>query len=64
MQRQLKNMLDISEKEHFTRISAGDCKPEVGILFLELLEEIRKITRHLENINDRAAAFYGKIPRA
>ena len=40
------------------------CKPEVGILFLELLEEIRKITRHLENINDRAAAFYGKIPRA
>ena len=31
---------------------------------VELLEEIRKITRHLENINDRAAAFYGKIPRA
>lgn len=54
----LKAMLDISEKEHFARISSGDCKPGVGILFLELLEEIRKVARHFENINDRATMFY------
>ena len=40
------------------------CKPQVGILYLELVEEMRKISRHLENIHDRAAMFYGKFPKA
>ena len=44
----LAQLLAAAEKEHFTRISKGDCKPEVGILFLELVEEMRKISRHLE----------------
>jgi len=57
-------MLNRSEAEHFNRISNGECRPEVGILFLELVEEIRKIARHLENINDRASMFYGKFPDA
>ena len=63
LQSRIFSMLDASEQEHFGRINAGLCKPEVGILFLELLEEIRKVARHLENINDRAIMFYGKIPR-
>ncbi|MBE6399523.1 MAG: Na/Pi cotransporter family protein [Lentisphaerae bacterium] len=60
----IQSMLNRSEAEHFNRISNGECRPEVGILFLELVEEIRKIARHLENINDRASMFYGKFPDA
>ena len=63
LQERIQMMLDRSETEHFTRISNGDCKPHVGILFLELIEEIRKISRHLENIHERAAMFYGKFPK-
>ena len=61
LQEQIQSMLDRSETEHFTRISNGECRPQVGILFLELLEEMRKISRHLENIHERAAMFYGKF---
>ena len=43
---------------------SGDCHAPAGILFLEILEEIRKIARHLENINDRVVMFYGKFPNA
>ncbi len=62
IQERLFNMLDRSEAEHISRINNGECRPQVGILYLELLEEIRKISRHLENINDRAGMFYEKIP--
>ena len=64
LQGRIQMMLDHSETEHFNRISNGDCKPHVGILYLELVEEIRKISRHLENIHERAAMFYGKFPGA
>jgi len=64
LQEQLFAMLDRSEAEHISRINNGDCRPQVGILYLELLEEIRKISRHLENINDRAGMFYEKLPNA
>ena len=60
----IQSMLNRSEAEHFNRISNGECRPEVGILFLELVEEIRNVARHLENINDRASMFYGKFPDA
>ena len=59
----LTGQLDRSEAHHLTRLTQGECKPQVGIVYLELLEEMRKISRHLENINDRAAMFYGKFPQ-
>ena len=61
LQERIQNMLDESETDHFARVSNGECKPQVGILFLELLEEMRKLSRHLENIHERAAMFYGKF---
>ena len=64
IQERMQIMLDNSEARHFTRISNGECKPQVGMLFLELVEEMRKISRHLENIHERAASFYGKFPKA
>ena len=62
LQEKLQAVIDRSETEHFSRISGGECHAPTGILFLEILEEIRKISRHLENINDRAVMFYGKFP--
>ncbi len=64
LQEKIQSMLSRSEAEHFNRISNGECHAPAGILFLEMVEEIRKISRHLENINDRAAMFYGKFPNA
>lgn len=64
LQGNIQSMLERSEAEHFSRISSGSCRAAAGILFLEILEEIRKVSRHLENINDRAVMFYGKFPNA
>ncbi len=60
--KELNSELDSSETEHISRINNGSCSPNVGILYLELLEEFRKISRHLENINDRAGVFYDRLP--
>ena len=64
IQERMFTMLEHSESEHIARINNGECRPQVGILYLELIEEIRKIARHLENINDRAGMFYEKLPNA
>ena len=55
-------MLNEFETEHVARINSGNCRPQVGILYLELLAEIRKISRHLFNINERAEMFYENFP--
>jgi phosphate:Na+ symporter len=59
---ELYTLLNKFETEHVNRINAGDCRPQVGILYLELLEEFRKIARHIFNINERAGKFYSSIP--
>ena len=55
---EIDKMLNEYETEHISRINNGDCRPQVGILYLELLVEIRKISRHLLNINERSEMFY------
>ena len=55
---EINRMLHDFEEEHISRINSGSCRPQVGILYLELLGEIRKISRHLLNIHDRAEVFY------
>jgi Na+/phosphate symporter len=62
IQKNIFSTLSKSESGHITHINNGECRPQVGLLYLELLEEIRKIARHLENINDRAGMFYTKLP--
>ncbi len=61
---ELYNMLNSYEQEHIARVNNGDCRPQVGILYLELLEEFRKIARHIFNINERAGMFYSNVPVA
>lgn len=55
--------VEASGNAHFVRISTGTCRPDTGILYLQLLEEIRKISRHLANITDRAENFYETFPK-
>ncbi len=54
----LYNEIDKTEKMHMRRVSDGGCKAEVAVSFLELIEEVRKILRHLSNITDRVNRFY------
>ncbi len=54
----LKEHFAASEQEHLARIANGTCRPEIGIVFLELLTEMQKILRHLSNITDRAGQLY------
>ena len=55
---EIDQMLNAFESGHVARINSGNCSPQVGILYLELLSEIRKIARHLLNIDERSKMFY------
>ncbi len=63
IRRHMVETLTNCEREHLNRINLGQCVPEVGIIYLELLEEFRKIGRHLANIADRAENFYEKLQK-
>ncbi len=63
IRRHMVETLNNCEREHLNRINQGQCVPEVGIIYLELLEEFRKIGRHLANIADRAENFYEKLQK-
>lgn len=64
MKRKMKDMLNKVEAEHMTRVNGGTCLPEVSILYLELLENMRKVYKNIANIIDRAEMFYEKLPKA
>ena len=62
LEKDLQTLLDDYETGHIARINNGACRPQVGIIYLELLAEIRKISRHLFNINERSEMFYDNFP--
>jgi Na+/phosphate symporter len=45
---------DNYEKVHIERVKEKECLPTNGIFYLEIIAEIRKLSRHLENISDRS----------
>ena len=47
------------EKEHLLRLREKLCSAETGVIYIELLSEIRKVSRQLANIAERNNAFYG-----
>jgi Na+/phosphate symporter len=47
-----------SEMNHLLRLREKKCSAEVGILYIELLGEVRKVSRHLANIAERSGAFH------
>ena len=62
--RKMKDTLACVEAGHMTRVNGGTCLPEVSILYLELLENMRKVYKNIANIIDRAEMFYEKLPKA
>ena len=62
--RKMKDTLASVEADHMTRVNGGTCLPEVSILYLELLENMRKVYKNIANIIDRAEMFYEKLPKA
>ncbi len=46
------------EQEHLVRLREKRCSAETGVIYIELLSEIRKVSRHLANIAERDSAFY------
>ena len=61
--RKMKDLLNAVEADHMARVNSGSCLPEVSILYLELLENLRKIYKNVANIIDRAEMFYDKLPK-
>ncbi len=49
------------ENAHIERMKKNPANGEAGILYLELISEIRKVSGHLANIADKAGKFYGEI---
>ena len=58
----MQKTLDDAELTHMNRLYEGKCTIKNGVLFMEILEKIRKIERHIFNIAERAGDFYGKLP--
>ncbi len=50
----LNQLTDEYEKNHIARLKKGKCKPQVGVIYIELLAELEKVGDHLANIADRA----------
>jgi phosphate:Na+ symporter len=63
LKREVADMINIVEADHISRVNTGSCLPEVSVLYLELLESIRKVAKNLNNIVDRAEMFYEKLPK-
>ncbi len=59
---EMRNLLEKVELTHMNRLYRGECIIKNGVLFMELMEKIRKIERHIFNITERAGNFYGKLP--
>lgn len=64
LEKNIEAQLVRAESGHFTRLNEGRCTPEAGLLYLEILEEFRKLTRHLTNVTDRAGLIYSRLPKA
>lgn len=60
---ELNELAEKFEKAHIERIKCKKINGESDILYIEMISEIRKISRHLANITDRAARFYGELKK-
>ncbi len=49
------------EQNHLQRLRSKLCSAESGVVYIELLSEIRKVSRHLANIAERSEAFYTQV---
>ncbi len=64
LEKNIAAQLEQAEAGHIARLNKGLCQAEAGVRYLELVEELRKISRHLTNILDRAGLIYERLPKA
>ena len=43
---------DELREKHIIRLSSGDCNPEAGIVFLDILSNLERISDHAKNLAD------------
>lgn len=53
-------LTDEYEKHHLKRLAEGKCQAPAGVVFIGLISEIKKISRHLANITDRTSVLFSK----
>jgi len=51
---EINNLVAELEAGNIKRLQQGQCEPEAGIIFIEMLSELEKIGDHLSNIAERA----------
>ena len=49
-EREVNRLDEELEKHHYQRLEQGVCKPEAGLLYLELVSNLERISDHSENI--------------
>lgn len=54
---EMKTLAQQAMQNHVVRIHKGDCSPESGIVYVEVIAALQNIVRHLENIAQRAEHF-------
>jgi Na+/phosphate symporter len=57
-------MTALFEQNHLTRLREKRCSAESGIVYIELLGEFRKVSRHFANIAERSGAFHSHAATA
>jgi len=54
LEEKIKTLTDSFESNHLERLKLGKCLPVIGVYYIQLISEFRKISRHLANIADRS----------
>lgn len=54
LEEQINSLTESFETNHLKRLQEGMCLPVIGVFYIQLLAEFRKISRHLANIADRS----------
>ncbi len=57
LDKEIKGLCNSGEQNHLLRLKNNQCNPETGLFYIELISEIRKVSRHFANITERAASF-------
>jgi phosphate:Na+ symporter len=54
LEEKITTLTESFETNHLKRLQGGKCLPVIGVFYIQLLAEFRKISRHLANIADRS----------
>ena len=44
------SLRDEQKERHMDRLSRGECKPEAGLVFIEIIDNLERISDHAQNM--------------